>query len=272
MRFAYLVPVLPLIVLACTDAAGPSPSSAKTMTLSFSTRSAGAPTAGASRVALTSASGVSTADSANTLTISRVQLVVEKLELEKAGTIGCSEGESSDDDSHTSSDDGCEEFETAPLLIDLPLTIGATAGASVSVPQGNYDKLELKVRSLLAGRDDATAFLAAHPDFAGISVRVDGTFNGAPFVYTSPIEAELELEFSPPVVIDQNGSNITVSVDVSSWFRSSTGEVIDPATAVAGGINSALVSSNIRASFHAFEDEDRDGSDDHGEHSAGDDH
>jgi hypothetical protein len=142
----------------------------------------------------------------------------------------------------------------------------------VSVPEGSYDKLHLKVHSVVAGQLGAAEFLAAHADFAGISIRVDGTYKGAPFVYSTPTEVELELKFSPPVVIVQNGSNITVSVDVSTWFRSATGAVIDPATATAGGRNAALVSNNIRSSFHAFEDEDRDGHDDHGDHDVGDDH
>jgi hypothetical protein len=48
-------------------------------------------------------------------------------------------------------------------------------------------------------------------------------------------------------------------VDVSTWFRSATGALIDPATANKGGLNESEVTENIKDSFKAFEDEDRDG-------------
>jgi len=64
-------------------------------------------------------------------------------------------------------------------------------------------------------------------------------------------------------VVDANGKNITVSVDVASWFRASNGSVIDPSSADPGGANEAVVDGNIRASFQGYEDDNRDGVKDH---------
>jgi hypothetical protein len=54
-------------------------------------------------------------------------------------------------------------------------------------------------------------------------------------------------------------------VDLTNWFKTSSGALIDPATANAGGANAELVSANIARSFVAFRDDDRDGRDDDGE-------
>jgi hypothetical protein len=48
--------------------------------------------------------------------------------------------------------------------------------------------------------------------------------------------------------------NVTINVDVSSWFRSS-GTLIDPLGADA----QSQISSTISASFEAYHDDDRDG-------------
>ena len=51
-------------------------------------------------------------------------------------------------------------------------------------------------------------------------------------------------------------------MDLSGWFLDSSGNLIDPATAGNGGVNEARVDTNIKASFRAFHDDDRDGDDD----------
>ncbi|MFL5608108.1 MAG: hypothetical protein ACJ8AD_16775 [Gemmatimonadaceae bacterium] len=62
--------------------------------------------------------------------------------------------------------------------------------------------------------------------------------------------------------MDANSPNVTVSVDLTNWFRTRSGALIDPSTANAGGPNAVLVAENIKRSFHAFRDDDRDGDDD----------
>ena len=104
--------------------------------------------------------------------------------------------------------------------------------------------------------------LAQHPDYAGTSVRVVGTYNGTPFVYTTAVTAVQHVEFDPPLVVGGGGANFTLFVDLTSWFRTAAGSLVDPATAIGDGANVALVTQNIIHSFHAFEDDDHDGHDD----------
>ena len=55
--------------------------------------------------------------------------------------------------------------------------------------------------------------------------------------------------------------DVTISVDVSGWFADGLGGLVDPATGNKGGANDQLVENNIRDSFRAFRDDDRDGED-----------
>jgi hypothetical protein len=117
------------------------------------------------------------------------------------------------------------------------------------------------------GRDQL--FLAAHPEFAGSSIRVVGTFNGKAFVFTSSLTAEQELELSPPLTVSDTGATaLTIRADVSKWFVNGTA-LVDPGTALAGGANEDLVRDNIRASFRGLHDRDCDGLDDGGEEGHG---
>jgi hypothetical protein len=196
-------------------------------------------------------------DGTNTLVISKVELVVREIELHRAGvTSDCSSGVSGD----------CEELEFGPLLVDLPLgTTGAERKFSVDIAPGSYDKLELKIHTPSGSSDDAS-FLQQHPDLAGISVRVTGTYNNGPeFTYTGNLEAEMEFSLDPPLPANEAGATeLTLFVNLDGWFRDAGSTLIDPLTANPGQPNVSLVEQNIKNSLEAFEDEDHDGRDDHG--------
>lgn len=230
---------------ACGD---PTGSRAHAVSLSFSTV---APSAVAASYAVPLRADVSASSGGNTLVVTKAQLVLSRIEL--AGSAATCGG---------TDDSGCDEMELAPMLVDLPLAGGVASSISAPVPAGSYAELEAKIDAVRDGEEGAAAFLAAHPDLRGVSVRVEGTYNGQPFVYTGSGEASLELAFSPPVSVGASGMNLTVHVDVAGWFKDGSGNVIDPATANAGGANASVVENNIHHSFHAFEDNDRDGRDD----------
>ena len=97
-------------------------------------------------------------------------------------------------------------------------------------------------------------------------MHVEGTFNGTPFTYDGNASAELELTFATPIVVDASGMNITVNVDLSTWFVDGSGSLVDPTTANSGGANESLVARNIHQSFEAFEDDNKDGTDDSTQH------
>ncbi len=206
-------------------------------------------------------------DGTNELVIDRAALVLSEIELE--GSLADCDALASDDDG--SDDDGCEEFDAGPFLLELPLDGTVDQVLEVLVPSGVYDQLEFELDKI--DDDDAAeaAFLEAHPDFDGVSVRVEGTWNGDPFVFVQEVDAEHELYLNPPLEIAEGGEsrNLTLRLDISDWFRHADGMLVDPATALAGEPNEELVEDNIERSFELFEDDDRDG--EHDELEAGDD-
>jgi hypothetical protein len=98
-----------------------------------------------------------------------------------------------------------------------------------------------------------------------VSIKATGTYNGAPFTFTTGLDAEQEIALVPPITTDgATPASITLLVDVSSWFKTADGTgLVDPATALAGQPNQSLVENNIKKSFEAFEDENHDGVNDH---------
>jgi hypothetical protein len=198
----------------------------------------------------------------DSLVITKVQVVLARLELQRSGATCTSTEAAGDDDKADNS--SCAELELAPSIVSLSVSGGVTQALNSSIPSGTYTAFEAKIRAVEARKSASTAFLAAHPEMVGASIRVEGTFNGKAFAYTGAPKAELEGLFNPPLVADSTGANITINVDLTNWFRTTSGTLVDPATANAGGANAALVSSNIARSFKAFRDDDRDGRDDRG--------
>jgi hypothetical protein len=189
----------------------------------------------------------------NVLVLTKVEIVLRDIELERQNHDSC-------DSVSTGSDDDCEEFEAGPVLIDLPLNGGIEHKFTIAVDSGTFDELELKVHK---PEDDGDAqdqaFLAAHPDLSDVSIRVTGTFNGAAFTFTTDMGAEQEFSINPPLIISgQTDVSVTLKVDVSGWFLSGA-TLVNPALAVKGGAFESVVENNIEASFEAFHDDDRDG-------------
>ncbi len=243
------------LVAACSD--GSAPTGGSQGTLSF-TSGTGAPAAAAAVHPLYSAAPISA--NGQTLDISKVELVLAEVELKQADHAGLCDGEGP----------GCEEFEAGPVLVDLPLGGGVISPLSSPVAEGTYSEAELKVD--IPSEDDAatTAFLAANPSWPQTaSVHVAGTFDAndgtgpQPFDIYLSTEAELELAFNPPVVVDASGAfNVTVAIDPNAWFTAGDGSLIDPRALATDANLSEAVAANIDNSFHAFDDDDKDGMED----------
>ena len=260
MRTNYLVAnsalVLAFVLTACSsDSTNPGvrPGS---VSLSFATT--GSTTTSAS-VAPNPTGVLALAAVTDSLVITKAQVVLARLELQRSGGT-CASSESAGDDEKN--DDSCAELELAPSIVSLSVKGDVIQALNSSIPSGTYSAFEAKIRAVEARKSASTAFLAAHPEMVGASIRVEGTFNGKAFTYTGAPKAELEGLFNPPLVADSTGANITINVDLTNWFRTASGTLVDPATANAGGANAGLVSSNIARSFKAFRDDDRDGRDD----------
>ncbi|MDQ6771125.1 MAG: hypothetical protein M3Z54_14200 [Gemmatimonadota bacterium] len=203
--------------------------------------------------------------SAGNFTITKVQLVMDKIELNDGEATNCvNEIETAGDD-HAEVGTECEDVSRDPVLVDIPVDGTLKTALNVPLAAGSYSKLEAKLEP---ARESATAFNAANASLAGKSVRVEGTYGSAatPFVFTSSVRAGLEMSFNPPLVIDATTTNATVSIDVSKWFLDSSNNVIDPNSATPGSGALQTIEDNIRRSFHAFEDDHESGIDDHSGH------
>jgi hypothetical protein len=238
-----LLTSLPLAGMACdSTSTGGQP-----VTISFSTKAQ--PAAFVAQDGNTSLD-ISVGEGGNTLVITKAELVLRELELKLSTTSSCATG---------TVEDSCESIELGPMKITLPVTDVVASPISTTVPAGTYHEIEFDIRR--PGTDPADqAFVAANPQFNNVSIRVEGTFNGTPFVFTSQLDQEVQIDFNPPVVIAEGANNVTIAVDLRSWFRNSQGVLINPATANPGQPNESAVTSRIQASLRAFEDDDKSGS------------
>jgi hypothetical protein len=145
--------------------------------------------------------------------------------------------------------------------LELDLNGGVDQLVSAMIPPGSYDELEFEID--VPDDDDAadSLFVATNPDFADVSIRVEGTWNGEPFLFTQDVDEEQELDLSPPLVIEDEGAalNLTLFLDLSQWFVRGDGSLLDPRSALTGQVNEGLVEENIKRSIEVFEDDDRDG-------------
>lgn len=188
----------------------------------------------------------------NTLLLTRVAVVIREIELER-------QFDECEDDS---SNDNCEEFEVGPFLLELPLDGSVIGIGDIEVPPGLYDELEFEIHKPSDDTPDDLAFLQVHPEFKGVSIWVEGVFNGGePFIFLQDLNEDQEIDLTPPLEVTAESlpMNLTLELDVSLWFRDASGILVDPVSANKGGENENLVEENIKRSIDVFADDDRDG-------------
>lgn len=240
-----------LLLVGCT---GTAPKASQPISLSITTRSGSTPSLSA---AGTVSASIQIGTGANSLTINKTQVVLAKIELSPSGT--CATAGEKDD---------CDELQAGPALVDLPVDGTTKVVLDGAVPPGTYTALHAKLDAVTPDEDEpgVAAFLVAHPDWKGVSVKVTGVFTDAKsqthdFTFASEADAAIEAAFQPAITVAAGTSNITVSVDVASWFKDKTGAVIDPTDPA----NARAIDHNVQQSFRTFKDDDRDGIDDHKE-------
>ncbi len=287
------MPIVPNLALAglvlaaaCSDSSAPGASAA--VAFRVATPSSGTvSTAAAGLSALSAGTPVTYTDGAgNSLIIASAQVVLKQVSFERAdNATACVEGEhdaehASDpadgthhssgalaafdegDQDQADSHDACDARALGPILVDLPLGGPAAQQFTVTVEPGTYTGVRFHLHKANAGSE--SAFLTANPDFAGISIRVIGTYNTVPFTFVTDLNAMQEQQFTTPITVDASGiADVTLLVDLSKWFLDAGARLIDPATALHGGANEHLVWNNIKASFRSFRDADHDGHEDH---------
>jgi hypothetical protein len=244
--------VMSLIAFTASCSESTTPTVFKNVQVSFATQPAVTPLASVSGSAAQSVLLDDTLVSGtDTLIITSAQIVLREIELKRIDATDC--------DSIVNGD-GCEEFETGPVLVSLPLTPGVETEFELDIPPGTYTEIEFDIHKVEDEPSDIV-FLQQHPEFDRLSIRVTGSYNGDAFLYESDLGVEQELDLVPALLVEEGSgsTNITVFVDIDEWFRDQSGGLIDPDTANDGGPNKSLVEDNIKQSMEAFEDDDRSG-------------
>ena len=228
---------LALAFVACADSTGPN--SAGTAQIAFTTSAA----ASASVIPITNAG--------HTLDLTGASLTISRAELKAAKNDACP-GDADDDDdanddhpSSVASTSQCGELKIGPTTVALPLGNGMATIPANAIPAGTFREFELRVTE----------------------VRLTGTFDGKAFDVTVPVRSKAEIEFSTPLVVTADQPTlITVNVPIDNWLVNTDGSLIDPTKLATSSSLLSLVKTRIMHSFHAFEDRDHDGRDDHGGH------
>lgn len=143
------------------------------------------------------------------------------------------------------------------VVVKLNLNGTPTEFAAGNVIAGNYSKIKFRLHK----PEDADVI--SDPEFkAGssgdlrYSVIVKGKFNGVPFIYKSTKTATQEVNLKNSINLTNDvKTNVTLSVNVNSWFYKGT-VVLDPNNTV----NKNDIDNNIKDSFlKAFRDSNKDG-------------
>jgi hypothetical protein len=258
-RVLMFVPVV--AVAACSDAAAPSASSMVSVAFRVAPASSGLSAARMFDGTSDSAATV------NDITLTKVQLVLSHIELSRIDSACVRPDTTNDDNDEVERRDDCHEIKLAPMLVDLPITPDAKVELSAPVPPGKYRNLHARITALTAEsrQKGAADFIAANPDFAGTSVRIEGMYKGAPFTFVSNLRSEIYIPFRPPLDLTDTtkAPAVTVAVDPSGWFKTQSGTTIDPTTVGLDQPNNAYIAANIRRSFRVFRDDNHDGRGDH---------
>jgi len=226
------------VLAACSGSTGPEGTGRLTVQLAGRTAGTAAPMFEAAE---------------DVLTITSVQVVARKIRLERAAD-GCGSGESESESTTTE----CSDLRLDPMLLEPPLDSTTETTFSVDLPEGTYQSLMLQIHKPSNANEDA-AFLVDHPEFAGLSIRVVGTFNGEDFTFESALTSVVEIALDTEVDAEAPTA-VTLALDVAAWFADGAGGLlnpIDPTQQIRSSIE-----QNIRASFHAFQDQDGDGTPD----------
>lgn len=150
------------------------------------------------------------------------------------------------------------DFKIGPLVVDLNLAGGVSEIGVGSIPPGSYDKFKFKVKKVHT--DDVDTSDTQFTDFIGTetSMIIEGYYNSESFTLRIEEEFEQEIEFLFPIDVlsDTSLSNLTLLVDIETWFVDfGTSNDLDPRESS----NLSKIIENIDRSFKAYEDDDEDG-------------
>lgn len=218
----------------------------------------GTPFVGAAPVVTPTANGLRITRDADVIVISKAQFVIRDVKLKSALAVCADDDDAKDSekrDRSNEADDDCPTLRIGPFLVNLPMNGADAARVSVPVPAGTYTSVRLTLHKVTSSDAADAIFRQANPDFRDISVRLDGTYNGTPFVFVNDVNAQINAPLSQPLVIGPAGHDVTVSIDLSTWFLRPQGGLYAPALANTSGAVRSAVQNNIKNAFRVFKED-----------------
>jgi hypothetical protein len=181
----------------------------------------------------------------NGITVDRLRVVIREIELERASA--------TPDDLKD-----LQGYEVGPFLLDLSGTkLDATVQQLTAgdVPAGTYREIKFKVHKPASteSTDPKIQEMAA----LNASIVVEGQIDGQPYTFVSGVD--VQQKFQGTYIVASGANNVTLNLDISSWFGGSGAARLDPR--VAG--NKSAIENNIQTSMKLFDDRDHDGRPDH---------
>ena len=207
------------------------------------------------------AAGLTIVRQSDTIIVTKAQFVVSDVRLRSVSG-ACLDEITTASTSKKTDYSECPEIRIGPFLVDVPVTGEDGARIAVDVPAGTYGNVRMKLHKVDANNALDLAFQQQNPDLRGISVRILGTYNGAPFTFVNDLTTMLTVPLAKPLVVGTGGAAVTVSVDIGSWFVRAAGCLYSPALANTPGSIRAAVQTNIERAFRAFRDQNLDGRED----------
>lgn len=148
-------------------------------------------------------------------------------------------------------------FKTGPYVLYLNLNSNVNIIGSGYIPVGTYDKIQFEVHKLSDNEPiPDPEFVEGNSRF---SVVAKGTYNGVRFVYKSDKSAKQKLNFPNALIVTETKSNITLQIKPYIWFIDSNNQYMDPNDENNKGEIDNNIKENIKASFKAFKDNNKDG-------------
>lgn len=160
---------------------------------------------------------------------------------------------------HSTDDSDSLDFMSAATVIVLDLSGALNTIGPIEIPAGEYNKVSFRLHKPDSSDSGVDAdFYESDSGNDRFSVVVSGSVGGTTFTFKSRRTANQRLEFDPPLVItDTTGTvNVTLSIDVNSWFvDTNSGADLDPTTEN----DENEIDNAIKDSFKGFLDNDRSG-------------
>lgn len=195
----------------------------------------------------------------DTIIVHKVELVMRGIELAAFDAGDC-------DGSPEEHEEPCTQLSERMLFVAPPLGQAVESTLTVRAAVDTFSMLQFQIQKPDPIED--RAFLSAHPDFSSSSIRLSGIYSRSgtrsAFVYAADWGEKEQLELAPPVPVTAGATvGVTLRIDVAAWFlNEDKTALVDPSTANLGQPNEHRLKDNIRMSFRAFRDADRDGFED----------